>query len=72
MTVIKVKPSRVRKPPKPRTCCPTHNDTCRFGRDHVWAGPYYQPNGTRWSTWRDDGSVICAECGAICEAEVQS
>jgi hypothetical protein len=65
MTVIRFKATRIRKDPAPRTCCPSHNDRCRFGRPHIWSAPFYDATGV----WRDDGAYLC-DCGAICEADV--
>lgn len=60
---IRIKPSRVRRPARPRTCCPTHNDTCQFGRPHVWC----------WGNMIDGvwvaESMICGTCGARCVDE---
>lgn len=58
-------PSRPRKPTAPRTCCLTHRDTCNFGRQHIWAGPFIQDDGT----WSEPDVYKCAECGGICTAD---
>lgn len=66
MQTIRVRPaSRPRKPTAPRTCCETHRDTCNFGRQHHWHGPFYLEDGT----WSHDDDVKCADCGGICVAE---
>ena len=70
---IKIKRSRVRKPTAPRTCCPTHTDTCKFGRQHGWSmgwigGPYsINPNSE--PGWHD--SMHCSDCGGFCMAELE-
>lgn len=51
-----------------RTCCSTHSDLCRFGREHRWAGPFLldegrQVNGEIWSHPDD---IQCAVCGGVC------
>lgn len=70
--VIRIKPVRNRKPVEPRTCCPTHANNCRFGKDHRWAGPYLLDggklvNGEKWS--RPD-SLKCSTCEGICDADI--
>jgi hypothetical protein len=71
-TIIRVKPTRNRKPVEPRTCCPTHANNCHFGRGHLWAGPYLLDAGkpVDGKVWSEPDSVKCANCGAICDAEV--
>ena len=65
MSVIRIKPpARPRKPTAPRTCCPTHRDTCNFGRQHVWAGPFYLDDGT----WSHPDDVKCFDCDGVCTA----
>ena len=61
---IRIKPAaKPRKPAKPRTCCPTHNDTCKFGRPHVWViGNHVD------GVWLPE-SVLCGTCGARCQDE---
>lgn len=70
-TVIKVKRPRTRRPTAPRTCCPTHTDLCRFGRDHVWAGPFLLDEGrpVDGRVWSHDTDVRCGTCGGVCTAE---
>lgn len=64
--VIRVKrPDRPRKPVAPRTCCPTHRDTCNFGKQHVWAGPFLLDGGT----WSHPDDVKCSTCEGVCTAE---
>jgi len=65
VTVIRFKATKVRKPTKPRTCCPGHADRCRFGVPHTWMAPFIDAAGH----WREDGAYWC-DCGAICEADV--
>ena len=53
---------------KPRTCCTTHADRCRFGGEHVFSGPFIiemigNPPTFQWSH-PDDAK--CATCGGIC------
>lgn len=61
--IIHAKRSRDRRPPQPRTCCPTHNDRCDFGRPHVWCiGNYLD------GEWLPN-STICGACGARCVDE---
>jgi hypothetical protein len=69
--IIRVKRPRVRKPTAPRTCCLAHTDQCRFGRDHVWAGPFLLDGGkpVDGRLWSMEGDVKCANCGDICTAE---
>lgn len=65
--VIRVRPpARPRKPTAPRTCCPTHRDTCNFGRDHLWSGPFRDPLTGEWSHPED---FWCATCGGICTGD---
>ncbi len=47
---------------KPRTCCTTHNDTCRFGRDHAFAGPFLLGKGE----WSHEDDVKCGICDGVC------
>lgn len=56
----------------PQICCPTHADSCRFGRQHVWAGPYLLDGGrpVDGQIWSHEDSVKCHACGGICNAEV--
>lgn len=72
-TSIKIKPSRTRKPVAPRTCCPTHTDTCRFGRDHLWSFPWIggpkSGLGIGTEGWHD--SSICHGCMGICVADME-
>lgn len=72
-TVIRVKPTRVRKPAAPRTCCPSHTDTCKFGRDHQWASPWLggplSGLGVGEPGWHD--SEICAGCLGVCTADME-
>jgi len=53
---------------KPRTCCPTHKDTCRFGRDHLWAGPFLLEGGG----WSHPDMLKCGYCDEVCSAEALS
>lgn len=48
---------------KPRTCCETHADNCRFGRWHRWAGPFRVEGG-----WSHPDDVQCGDCGQVCTA----
>lgn len=70
---IPVKRSRTRKPTAPRTCCDTHTDTCRFGRDHLWSigwiGGPKSGVGIGEPGWHD--SAICSTCHGICTAELE-
>lgn len=70
---IPIKRSRVRKPVAPRTCCETHTDTCKFGRDHVWSmgwiGGPKSGLGFGEPGWHD--SAICSNCLGICVAELE-
>jgi len=70
-TDIRIKPRRTRKAPAPRTCCPSHTDRCRFGRDHIWAGPFLLDGGkpAEGHIWSHDGDVRCDACGRVCTAE---
>lgn len=72
-TVIRIKPSRNRKPTAPRTCCETHTDTCQFGRDHRWGmgwiGGPLSGLGVGEEGWHD--SMICATCKGICVADLE-
>jgi len=72
-TIIRVKRERTRKPAAPRTCCPTHTDTCKFGRQHVWCGPYLLDAGkpVNGEVWSHPNSVKCAYCNGTCDAEVE-
>lgn len=56
---------------RPRTCCPTHADACRFGRDHTWAGPYLLDAGrpVNGAVWSHAGDVLCSTCGGQCVAD---
>lgn len=51
-----------------RTCCPTHTDTCRFGREHVWAGPFLLDGGrpVDGQVWSHPDDVHCAACAGTC------
>lgn len=55
----------------PRTCCPTHTDRCRFGREHLWAGPFLLDQGRRvdGKVWSHPDDVKCAVCGGECVAD---
>lgn len=53
---------------KPRTCCTTHADNCKFGRDHSFSGPFllnegYMVDGKQWS---HEDDMKCTTCGGIC------
>lgn len=52
----------------PRTCCPTHADRCRFGREHVWAGPFLLDGGRELDghKWSHADDVHCTGCGGVC------
>lgn len=67
-TVIRIKPAKVRKAPAPKTCCTTHNDKCRFGRQHVYAGPFLLDSGrpVDGEIWSAPGVVHCQGCGGTC------
>jgi len=71
---IPVKRTRVRKPVAPRTCCATHTDTCRFGRDHVWSlgwiGGPKSGIGVGEEGWHD--SAICSTCLGVCVADLEA
>ena len=56
---------------KPRTCCETHPDRCRFGRDHIWAGPFLLDKGkpVNGEIWSHPNDFKCAGCGGICTAD---
>lgn len=58
-------------PTKPRTCCPTHRDTCQFGRPHVWAGPFLLDAGRplNGAVWSQPEDLKCSTCGGVCTAE---
>lgn len=70
---IRVKRTRTRRPTAPRTCCPTHTDTCKFGRDHRWSigwiGGPKSGLGIGDEGWHD--STICGECKGICTADLE-
>ena len=68
---ISIKPSRDRKPTAPRTCCPTHTDTCRFGRPHQWAGPFLLDGGrpVNGHIWSHPEDVHCVPCGGTCTGD---
>lgn len=70
-TLIRIKPTRTRKTTAPRTCCPSHTDRCRFGDEHVWAGPFLLDGGrpVDGRVWSHDNDVRCAKCGGVCTAE---
>ncbi|MET4059971.1 hypothetical protein ABIB35_001516 [Arthrobacter sp. UYP6] len=55
----------------PRTCCPTHRDTCQFGREHEWSGPFLLDDGrpTEDGVWSKPDDVKCRNCGGVCTAE---
>lgn len=66
MTNIRIRPAtRARKPTAPRTCCPTHRDTCNFGRAHLWAGPFLRTD----NTWSHPDDLLCSTCGGTCTAD---
>lgn len=69
---IRIQRSRTRKPTAPRTCCPTHADACKFGRDHVWSigwiGGPLSGLGVGEPGWHD--SMICTTCMGICTADM--
>ena len=73
MTTIRIKRTRNRKPVAPRTCCETHTDTCRFGREHQWGigwiGGPKSGLGIGEEGWHD--SAICAVCHGICTADLE-
>lgn len=56
-----------------RTCCPTHNDACRFGREHVWAGPFLLNRGrpVDGQVWSHPDDVQCAYCGGTRAARLR-
>lgn len=70
---IKIKPSRDRKPVAPRTCCETHTDKCKFGRDHRWSigwiGGPKSGLGIGDEGWHD--SSVCSTCLGICVADME-
>lgn len=68
---IPIKKSRVRKPPAPRTCCPTHTDNCLFGRWHLWAGPFLLDGGrpVDGEIWSHPQDVRCHMCGGVCSGD---
>lgn len=72
-TMIRVKPSRNRKPVAPRTCCPTHTDACQFGREHRWSmgwiGGPKSGLGIGEPGWHD--STICVTCKGICVGDME-
>lgn len=51
-----------------RTCCPTHRDRCRFGREHFWAGPFLLDGGkpVNGETWSHPDDVRCHVCEGVC------
>lgn len=65
--------TRIRKPVAARTCCETHTDTCRFGRDHLWCigwiGGPRSGLGVGAPGWHD--SAICSNCLGICTADLE-
>jgi len=71
--MIKVKPSRERKPTAPRTCCSTHTDMCKFGRDHRWStgwiGGPKSGVGFGEEGWHD--SALCINCYGVCVADLE-
>ena len=74
MTIIRIRPpQRPRKPTQPRTCCPTHRDTCNFGREHRWGigwiGGTRSGLGVGEEGWHD--SAICSACLSICTADME-
>ena len=62
--MIRIKPTRTRKQLAPRTCCPTHTDTCRFGRWHTWSEGWYSETGV----WQE--SSKCFNCDGVCDGEL--
>lgn len=72
--IIRIKPARTRKAVEPRTCCPTHSNNCRFGKQHIWAGPYLLDAGrpVDGKVWSDPDSVKCSNCEGTCDAEVSA
>lgn len=51
-----------------RTCCQTHADTCRFGRDHRWGigwhGGSLSGVGVGAPGWHT--CALCIDCKGIC------
>lgn len=72
-TTITIKRSRNRKPTAPRTCCKTHTDTCRFGKEHAWGigwvGGPLSGVGVGEEGWHD--SMLCVTCKGICTADME-
>jgi hypothetical protein len=58
---------------KPRTCCETHRDTCKFGRDHRWSIGWFggAKSGLAFGEdgWHD--SMICSDCLGVCVADLE-
>jgi len=71
--IIRVKRTIIRKPTAPRTCCPTHTDTCRFGKEHRWAagwiGGPLSGVGIGEPGWHD--SSLCVTCNGICTGDLE-
>lgn len=71
--VIRITPSRTRKPVAERTCCPTHTDTCQFGREHRWSmgwiGGPKSGVGIGEPGWHD--SMLCIVCTGVCVADME-
>lgn len=70
---IPITRTRVRKPTPKRTCCPTHAENCKFGRDHVWGvgwiGGPKSGLGIGEPGWHD--SMVCSTCLGICIADME-
>lgn len=64
--VVRIHAERPRKPVAPRTCCPEHTDTCRFGSKHLWTSPWVDEHGT----WH--GTDKCFGCQGVCSAELRA
>ena len=62
--VIRVTADRTRKATAPRTCCETHTDTCKFGRQHTWSVGWYDEAGE----WQE--SAKCFECDGVCVGDL--
>lgn len=56
-----------------RTCCETHTDTCRFGREHKWSigwiGGPKSGVGIGEPGWHD--SMICSICLGVCTDDLE-